>query len=143
MTHIRDVASFILNKVGPMTAMKLQKLAYYAQAWALVWDETPIFEDDFQAWANGPVAPALYAIHAGQFIVTADVIGGDPSRISAVHQETINSVLDFYGNKSAQVLSDLTHSEAPWLDARGDLNPGERGSVVISKASMAEYYGSL
>ena len=28
-----DVAAYILDQKGPMTAMKLQKLVYYGQAW--------------------------------------------------------------------------------------------------------------
>ncbi|WP_307850044.1 MULTISPECIES: type II toxin-antitoxin system antitoxin SocA domain-containing protein [unclassified Saccharopolyspora] len=42
-----------------MTAMKLQKLVYYSQAWHLVWDERPLFDEPVQAWANGPVVPDL------------------------------------------------------------------------------------
>jgi uncharacterized phage-associated protein len=52
-------------------------------------------------------------------------------------------VLNTYGKKTSQWLSDLTHAESPWRDARGDLAPGERGSSEITPAAMAEYYGSL
>ena len=37
-----DVAEYILKKKGAITAMKLQKLVYYSQAWAVVWDEEPL-----------------------------------------------------------------------------------------------------
>lgn len=37
-----DVAAYILAQRGPMTAMKLQKLVYYSQAWHLVWEEEPL-----------------------------------------------------------------------------------------------------
>ena len=40
---VHDVAAYILQKHGPMTTMKLQKLVYYAQAWGLVWDDCPLF----------------------------------------------------------------------------------------------------
>jgi uncharacterized phage-associated protein len=39
MAHAQDVAQFILERRGEMTAWKLQKLVYYSQAWSLVWDE--------------------------------------------------------------------------------------------------------
>jgi uncharacterized phage-associated protein len=52
-------------------------------------------------------------------------------------------VLDFYGNKSSQWFSDLTHKEDPWLSARTGLTLGERGNQEISHAAMAEYYGGL
>ena len=41
MTTVHDVAAYILQKLGKMTTMKLQKLVYYSQAWSLVWDEKP------------------------------------------------------------------------------------------------------
>ncbi|MBD5559274.1 MAG: DUF4065 domain-containing protein [Clostridia bacterium] len=44
-----------LEKTGPITTMKLQKLLYYAQVWSLVWDENELFPEKFEAWANGPV----------------------------------------------------------------------------------------
>ena len=41
--QVFDVAAYILEKIGSMTTMKLQKLVYYSQAWSLVWDgETAI-----------------------------------------------------------------------------------------------------
>lgn len=140
---VRDVAEYILRSRGEMTAMKLQKLVYYSQAWSLVWDERPLFEDKIEAWANGPVAPNLYDAHRGQFSVRAGHIGGDPSKLDDTARETIDAVLNFYGDKTAQWLSDLTHSEAPWIDAREGLDPGERSSRAITPAAMAEYYGSL
>ena len=52
-----------------MTAMKLEKLVYYSQAWSLAWDGEPLFNDDFQAWANGPVCPTLFYSHQGHYVV--------------------------------------------------------------------------
>ena len=45
VAKVDDVASAILNRLGEMTAMKLQKLVYYSQAWHLVWEEKPLFVD--------------------------------------------------------------------------------------------------
>lgn len=142
MASVHDVAAYILAKAGPMTAMKLQKLAYYSQAWSLVWDERPLFRARIEAWVNGPVIPALYREHRGQFEVSNWPLG-DPDQLSAAETATIDAVLEFYGPKSSQWLSDLTHAEAPWQEARRNLAPGERGSEVISIASMHEYYSGL
>jgi uncharacterized phage-associated protein len=143
MANVLDVARYILSRLGPMSAMKLQKLVYYSQAWSLVWDERPIFEDRIEAWANGPVSPRLYNVHRGHFQVSEDLIPGDPANLDGEALETVNNVLDFYGDKSAQWLSDLTHMERPWLEARDGLAPGERGAREITPACMAEYYASL
>ena len=33
---------------------------YYAQAWSLALNGIALFEDDFEAWAHGPVLPKVY-----------------------------------------------------------------------------------
>ena len=141
MASVFDVAKYILKESGEMSAMKLQKLVYYSQAWSLVWDDEPLFAESIEAWANGPVCPALYEKHKGFFKVA--VIPGLITQIKPAQRETIDAVLKKYGNKSAFYLSALTHSEAPWKNAREGMAPGERGNNTITKAAMAEYYGSL
>ena len=138
---VHDVAAFILQRQGEMTAMKLQRLVYYSQAWSLVWDDTPLFDEDIEAWANGPVVRSLYKRHQGLFKVSE--WDGDPAKLSDNKRDSIEKVLEFYGDMSSQALSDLTHQEAPWIEAREGLSPTDRGSRIISHAAMAEYYSSL
>lgn len=144
MAEMFSVATYIVESLGKMTAMKLQKLMYYAQAWHLVWDEEPLFQEDFEAWANGPVIPKLYAAHRGKFTVTASDFEGQASgTLTPSERGTVDAVIKFYGDKSAQWLSDLTHQESPWLDARGEAPDGTRCDTEISKSSMHEYYSGL
>ena len=138
-----DVADYILRKRGPMSAMKLQKIVYYSQAWALVWTEKPLFSDDIQAWANGPVVPGLYAKHRGHYSLAKGFFQGEPERLNPDQKDVIDKVLNYYGSKDPQWLSNLTHLEAPWKEARYGIAPGERGNMVISKESIIEYYSSL
>jgi uncharacterized phage-associated protein len=142
MTTVRDVAGHILRKQGSMSAMKLQKLSYYSQAWHLVWEDKPLFDDRIEAWANGPVAPALYDIHRHEFTVTEQHIP-DPKPLTPEQESTVNEVLRFYGERSAWELSHLTHSEDPWRLARAGTPDGARSNVEISTGSMAMYYGAL
>jgi uncharacterized phage-associated protein len=142
MPTVHDVAAYILSKRSPLTAMKLQKLVYYAQAWSLVWDEEPLFSERIEAWANGPVAPELYKIHKGWLKVTSWP-KGDPSALSKKQRESVDAVIKFYGRLSAQALSDLTHAEDPWRRARVGLSPIERSSRAITHAAMMEFYGGL
>lgn len=142
VASVLDVAEYILRQSGPMTAMKLQKLVYYAQAWSLVWDEKALFPEKIRAWANGPVVRELYDVHQGRFEVKR-ISGGRPQRLSEEERDTINAILRFYGTKSAQWLSKVTHREAPWREARRGLEDGERGNQEITLASMEEYYGGL
>jgi uncharacterized phage-associated protein len=138
-----DVADYILQKRGTLSAIKLQKLVYYTQAWHLVWEDIEIFEEEIQAWANGPIVPCLYAIHRGSFRLPPGFFKGDLDCLQSRSQDVIDRVLEFYGNKDAQWLSDLSHMEEPWKIARIGLGDDERGSSVISIESMAEYYSSL
>lgn len=142
MATAHDVAAYILSKRPSMTAMKLQKLVYYAQAWSLVWDEKRLFEERIEAWAQGPVVPELYQSHRGMFTVQ-EWPKGDPDALDEDERETVEAVLDYYGRLPAQALSDLTHREAPWADARHNLHPLARSNREITPAAMAEYYSSL
>lgn len=138
-----DVADYILEKQAPISSMKLQKLVYYSQAWHLVWEDRPLFNEEIQAWANGPIIVELYNKHRGTFLLERGFFHGNTSLISEPSKDAINKVLDFYGHKDAQWLSSLTHLEDPWRHAREGLSDGERGSNEISLESMAEYYGSI
>lgn len=144
MANVFDVAKYILDQKGLMTAMKLQKLVYYAQAWSLVWDEKPLFYEEIEAWANGPVVRELYKIHRGEYQLNSIDVG-DTSELSDDEKETIDIVLASYGNKSSQWLSDRTHSEDPWQIARNVscAEDGERCTEIITLESMMEYYSSL
>ncbi len=142
MVSVLDVGAYILKKRGPMSHMKLQKLAYYSQAWSLVWDDKKLFSNRIEAWANGPVIPELYWQYQGYFEI-ASPNSGDPTALDSEQAATVDAVLEFYGDKSAQWLSQLTHSEAPWKDARDGLPPGARSNSEITVSAMVEYYGSL
>lgn len=141
MASALDVAEHILSVRGPMSAMKLQKLVYYCQAWSLVWFDRPMFDEPIEAWVNGPVVPELYKAHRGQF--TVRTVNGDPASLDEDARATIDAVLAFYGEKNAQWLSDLTHAEEPWKNAREGLSHDERSDQTIALDSMAEYYSSI
>jgi uncharacterized phage-associated protein len=144
MANVFDVAKYIIENLGPMTAMKLQKLVYYCQAWSLVWDERPLFPEKIQAWANGPVVYELFDAHRGAYLVDKDTFcRGDSNQLDEKAKETIDSVLKFYGDKGPQWLSDLTHAESPWRDARKGLPEDARCGAEITLESMIEYYSSI
>ena len=142
MANVLDVSSYILSKQGKMTTWKLQKLAYYAQAWSLVWDEKPLFGEKIQAWANGPVVRELYDLHSGKFQI-GSLRKGNPNNLTVEEAETVDAVLKEYGGKSAQWLSDLTHLEDPWQIARKGVPPGVNCENTITHACLHEYYHSL
>jgi uncharacterized phage-associated protein len=137
-----DVAAYILKKLGPVSAMKLQKLVYYCQAWSLVWDEKPLFEEQIEAWANGPVVRKLFYYHRGRFELDSITVG-NPDLLTEQQKDTVDAVLEFYGDKSAQWLIDLSHMEEPWKSTRAGLAPESRCRKVIPLDLIADYYSSL
>ena len=122
--------------------MKLQKLVYYCQAWSLVWDEKRLFEEDIEAWANGPVVKNLFDYHRGMYQISSVLIG-NPRLLDQEQRDTVDAVLDYYGDKSAQWLINLTHMEDPWIETRKGLPIQQRGDRVIPLDVMADYYSSL
>ena len=146
MANVFDVAEYILSQLGETTTMKLQKLVYYCQAWSLAWDGVPLFEEDFEAWMNGPVCPELYQAHKGTFKVGSGFFrlykSEDPN-FSEDNIDSMNAVLRDYGDKAPYWLSELTHHEEPWKSARRGLAVGEHSNNIISKESMQCYYEGL
>lgn len=142
MASVHDVAAYVLEKRGSMSTMKLQKLCYYSQGYSLAWDEKPLFDEDFEAWANGPVCYELFTSHRGRFTV-ADWPSGSSAVLTSEEKDTIDGVLLAYGGLSGQQLSDKTHNEAPWMGARADLPLGAKSNALIEKESMQDYFGSL
>lgn len=146
MANIFDVARYILEKEKRMTAMKLQKLCFYSQAWHMVWEETPLFANRFEAWENGPVSPELYNWHRGKFIIDS-IDGLDmlcENNLLKNEAETIDCVLRDYKNYTAQQLSDLTHQEKPWKETYSKHHDfSGRCNAEIPLDIMHQYYSGL
>jgi uncharacterized phage-associated protein len=139
MVSVYDVAAFILARLGQVGTMKLQKLVYYSQAWSLVWDSSPLFSEKIEAWDKGPVVRELYGQHARTpFIERID--RGDTSKLSDDQRATISAVLAFYAKRTEWWLSELTHREPPWLDARARTD-GAR-NPVITPVAMREFFST-
>lgn len=145
MATIFDVAKYILHKKkDSLSTWKLEKLCYYSQAWALAWTEQPIFDEDFQAWVNGPVCPELFQEHKGKFYISYERLKkGNEENLTDDEKETIDIVLQHYGDMEPYQLRELSHSEKPWKDARGNLPPDRNCDTVITKDCMGAFYGGL
>jgi uncharacterized phage-associated protein len=142
---VTDVATCILQLHGPMTAMKLQKLVYYVQAWALVWDLKPLFDEDIEAGSTGPICPNLARLYGCETFLgkTSMDSFGRAGSLSPLEVATIRAVMFTYGDKTLAWLSDLIHKEDPWRNARNGKDSGERGNTVISLTALYDYYSRL
>lgn len=136
---VLDVGKYISEKLGPMESRKLQKLVYYSQAWSLTWDGRELFPESIEAWVDGPVVSRLYSAHHRQWQVDR-LPKGNAEKLSDADRATVDAVLDFYSHLPWAQLIELTHGEAPWIDARGDTPRHLRCDAEISSRSMRSFY---
>lgn len=129
-----DVADYICRKQSNTPSWKMHKLLYYCQAWSLVWVEEPLFNEKIVAWETGPIIKELYEKYRDYFHLTS-VVEGNSELLSKEQKDIIDRVLDSYGNKTAQWLSDQMHEEGPCSTAEVD--------TEITLSSMYEYYSSV
>ena len=118
---------------------------------------TPVFQDEPEAWVNGPVYKRVYDCYKDyqmyEFIKIAPeekehldesvaqmmrTVGFVPEQ-----QELFDEILSKYGKMTSTDLGLRTHSEDPWKDARKGLGLFEYSDNVITHDSMDKYYCSL
>jgi uncharacterized phage-associated protein len=124
-----------LRRMYPEKALSttvLQKLLYYCQAWSMQIEGNPLFEDDFEAWSKGPVIRNVWI----------EFKNNEKERVNfamdtCLASNIIDSVCEVYGNLDREELSDMTHDEDPWLNAR---IKGKR--EVIKKKDIIKYFKS-
>ena len=127
-----------------MTHMQLHKLLYYAQGWCLASRDRPLFAEQLQAWIHGPVVAEVYRTFAdydGQPIAKHEA-AADPA-LSVEDRAIIESIWLGYGKYSAWQLREMTHSEAPWREARRSLPDDAISRSPISEASIRAYFFGL
>lgn len=127
----------------PITHLRLHKLLYYAQGWSLAIRKKPLFDDEIQAWAHGPVVRNLYrhfAEHKAGVIPAADY--GEPKKLTAEECDLIEQVWETYKGYSPAALRQMTHAETPWMTAHKGYGPADRCEEVISQESMREFFES-
>jgi uncharacterized phage-associated protein len=139
VSKVDDVAAALVTKLGPVDAMKLQKLLYYAQGWHLAITGQPLFSEPIEAWRDGPVVPAVYFKHRRMRKVT-NWPAGDPAGLDKDALQLLDLVCASYGELSGDDLSTLTHSEEPWRYARRDLRDDQWGDSRITYDAMRRFF---
>ncbi len=133
MTTAIDVASYIKSRLNLYGEVQLQKLLYYAQAWSLAWDGTPLFAERIEAWRMGPVVPAI----RWRYIEPSSEVLGERERA------TVDAVIEHYGNRNGAELADMSHAEQPWADVWGDRDPNDRCNDEITHEAIRRYFTEL
>ncbi len=132
---------------GDITAYSIQKLVYLAQGFSLVLLDKPLFPQVPSAWAAGPVYGQLWRDFKSRDLLEeygGGTVGRSESVFARDQEDLLQEVFRSFGRFSGNMLSDITHFEGPWLDARkrAGAAPGERCQEKISLDSMRDYFGS-
>lgn len=145
MADVLDVAAAVVDQASTtgvdrdLTAMKLEKLVYYSQAWCLAESDVPLFGDPIEAWAEGPVVRRLFDKHRGARWVRT-LVFGEPGRLTKAEIDIVRRVVDRYGRLSAERLSALTHRELPWRLARRGIPESARSDATIEVDVLRSSY---
>lgn len=142
MPNVFDVARYLLEKGGPMSTLRLHKLCFYAQAWSLVWDKAPLFDEEFEAWGGGPVCRPLYERFKDQFRISASDLPGHAD-FTTGQIETMDAVLRDYAQFKGIALAELVRMEEPWRNARLKNSFAFQRGEIISREDMASYYDAI
>ncbi|WP_346862853.1 type II toxin-antitoxin system antitoxin SocA domain-containing protein [uncultured Draconibacterium sp.] len=123
MYSVFDIANKILakaanNEAGDLISnLKLQKLLYYMQGFHLALFDSPLFENEIEAWQYGPVIPEVYHHFKDNgnkgITPTEEIIA-----LNGDEENLFDSVFSVYGEYSAVGLMNLTHQESPWLNTQ-------------------------
>lgn len=152
-TNVQDVVDYIIGQFadedGSLSILKLQKLLYYVQAWHLAFGRGPLFTGRFQAWVHGPVNRQVYErfkdTHSLFATVSRESIrqGFDTNVLPPEARGHIDEILEAYGQFSGVQLENMTHEEAPWLEARGNLKSFERCENELNEKTMQDFFAKL
>lgn len=141
---IELVTRYMLDKAVEITPLALQKLLYFAQAFFYALYNEPLFLDDCQAWARGPVYPDIYSKYKdfGYNPIEKNLPeeGTDFSELTTKEISVLDAIVDIFGMYSGTVLSKITHNEQPWIEARGALLPSDRSVTVINRDTINSYF---
>lgn len=130
-----DVARELRRRVPDAGQAQVHKWSYYAQAWHLILTGAPLFEDEIEAYAHGPVVASLWrAERHGR-------IRPKPMLLDETGQLVLDLVLETYGTWPAWKLKQQTHREGPWRELMEDDGPAEP-SPVISHESLLKWFES-
>lgn len=122
-----------------MTNLRLNKLMYFAQAWSLVLNKKPLFQEQIEAWPLGPVIPSVY--HTYKSYGKSQITTIDPqfhlNLLDEEEQQLLFAVMAYYGEYSTRGLVDLSHETgSPWAQAC------TANTTVIRQADIKSFFSN-
>ncbi len=118
MLDVVQVASYVCDRYMKgygyrIDELKLHKLLYFIQRECLILFQKPMFSEHFRAWRYGPVIPKirqLYAINQLRKTMSCSMI--------QKYKSVFDYVFENYAGRKSTTLSDITHGQVSWINAR-------------------------
>lgn len=131
MDGILTVAKYICERYRQMSGMgidelKLHKLLYLCQRENLAITGEAMFPETFEGWKYGPVSRVVRDAFTGETIPSSRA-----TEISYEAQYIVNNVMQQYAGYESWKLSDMTHKEFSWKEARKGIATEENGNREI------------
>lgn len=137
MVKIVDVAAYIVHRYAeltgePLDEMKLHKLLYFTQRESFAITGKPAFSGSFEGWKFGPVSREVRNAYCeGEIVCPTQEV---PDTV----QYIVSNVILEYGSLASWKLSELSHRELSWINARRGLAPSENGSRPLRLEDIQE-----
>ena len=103
--------------------LKLHKLLYFSQRESFLLQGEPMFSDTFEAWMHGPVILSVRKQYK-----TGELFDYELPNLDEVSLQIFDEVLSTYGHISSWDLSNITHREISWRNAREGIPEGVNGN---------------
>jgi uncharacterized phage-associated protein len=131
-----DVVREIRERDPEAGSLKIHKLLYYCQGWHLALNGEPLFAEDIEAWANGPVVADLWHdLDKGR--------AAPPSKpLDARQRATVVFVCGKYRQRRGRHLIAATHAEPPWREASARADDDTGPNPVISLVTLREFFAT-
>lgn len=131
MERILNVAKYIFNEYKNISGeiideMKLHKLLYLTQRESFAIIGEPMFQEEFEGWKYGPVCREVRSHYTENGILI-----DNKEDISLENAYIAKNIILQYGAYESWKLSDLSHRELSWRNARIGIPDGENGNVKL------------
>lgn len=132
MERIVDVAQYIYSEYkrqsgSSIDEMKLHKLLYFIQRESLAVTGEPMFLEEFEGWKYGPVCREVRTCYTEDGMYAENI-----REIAPESMYIAKNIILQYGALESWKLSQLSHKELSWRNAREGIPEGENGNRKLS-----------
>lgn len=138
------VVDYLLSGCRDITPLSLQKVLYYVQGFHFAFYRSFLFAEECEAWVHGPVYPEIYDHYKCYCFAPIDKVNeSDGSLLSLEEKILLDNIIRHVCCYSGKTLESFTHTETPWVTARGVLSAGVNSDVTIPKEAIGKYFSSV